>query len=820
MPAPAPFPSPFPALYLYPINDSFIPKHISLLHNQRVKIGRQTNAKTTPGERNGFFDSKVLSRQHAEVWEEGNKIFLKDVKSSNGTFINGDRLSAEGVESEPYELKSDDIVEFGIDIVGEDNKTVIHHKVAARVVCIFNEQDVQMASRAEQHQLQQMQQQQQYSQSQSPSTSSSMMNQAGPSSASNPAPSTYNFAPNQPQQQRRPPIGHQGLTGMGGMGGSMRPPGKSGLTFDHILSRLQGELQKSRETGAELHTLTGAMHDIHDTIGGGLPPNMAPYSHNLPPVRPQQAGSASPSQSEQQTGAPGPSSHEQSNGTSYHSSATSSSSGSSPNSSLLSELQSQLQDTQSSLAQHVEKIRSLEAALKEQEVIRHEVSLLKDMMDVVRRKDLGAQKRLRGEDHVRGGFDAEDDEEVISEEEDMDDSMSISTVVPHQLERVDEVDEDGDSGALFNGIQDEPEEELSGEESMEKEQEAEQDERRRRHDELGRPRTPEPGMGLGDRYDSRMRSKTLTAKHSPISPSHLTNGISVSVIDDLTARLATLSSQLESALELSSTLQAQHTSAQVTISTLESKVEALEGMVKMTLTTQWSNSEPPPPVAAAPEQVESLTFMMSEWKKSVEGQWSNVQEEWTQERARLSRAREEWENKARLVDSGLEKLERMQRSAAVDRPAFNGNGEAVKDLRHHHSGGLATPPSPRSRSSDSSRTRRRKSGSRGRSGSRKRSLSNEVGRIDTSKLDGLTAAFSELQNKDLATRSLATPEPSVRTIPSGFSLPSSPASDSSPMAVEKRRADAGNINLNVHTAIGVLVLSVAAVAVAWRVKPE
>lgn len=57
---------------------------------------------------------------------------------------------------------------------------------------------------------------------------------------------------------------------MGGMGGSMRPPGKSGLTFDHILSRLQGELQKSRETGAELHTLTGAMNEIHDTLGGNL----------------------------------------------------------------------------------------------------------------------------------------------------------------------------------------------------------------------------------------------------------------------------------------------------------------------------------------------------------------------------------------------------------------------------------------------------------------------------------------------------------------------------------------------------------------------
>ena len=73
-PPPSAAPVPLPALYLYPLNDSFVPKHISLVNNQRVKIGRQTNAKTVPAERNGFFDSKVLSRQHAEVWEEGGKV--------------------------------------------------------------------------------------------------------------------------------------------------------------------------------------------------------------------------------------------------------------------------------------------------------------------------------------------------------------------------------------------------------------------------------------------------------------------------------------------------------------------------------------------------------------------------------------------------------------------------------------------------------------------------------------------------------------------------------------------------------------------------
>jgi pSer/pThr/pTyr-binding forkhead associated (FHA) protein len=37
-------------------------------------------------------------------------MYIRDVKSSNGTFVNGERLSQEGVESEPYELKSEDTV--------------------------------------------------------------------------------------------------------------------------------------------------------------------------------------------------------------------------------------------------------------------------------------------------------------------------------------------------------------------------------------------------------------------------------------------------------------------------------------------------------------------------------------------------------------------------------------------------------------------------------------------------------------------------------------------------------------------------------------
>jgi len=124
-----------PVLYLLSMNGTFERKTISVpFYPDSLRIGRQTNAKTVPTPANGFFDSKVLSRQHAEIWADRNgKIWIRDVKSSNGTFVNGARLSAENRDSEPHELQTQDHLELGIDIVSEDQKTVVHHKVAAKV---------------------------------------------------------------------------------------------------------------------------------------------------------------------------------------------------------------------------------------------------------------------------------------------------------------------------------------------------------------------------------------------------------------------------------------------------------------------------------------------------------------------------------------------------------------------------------------------------------------------------------------------------------------------------------------------------------------
>ncbi|KAJ3138220.1 hypothetical protein HK100_012764 [Physocladia obscura] len=99
-----------------------------------LRIGRKVKAKAGPEPTNGIFDSKVLSRAHAEIFVDQDKVWIQDVKSSNGTFINGRRLSEEGVASAPHQLVSGDIAEFGIDIMHDDAETVMYPKISSRII--------------------------------------------------------------------------------------------------------------------------------------------------------------------------------------------------------------------------------------------------------------------------------------------------------------------------------------------------------------------------------------------------------------------------------------------------------------------------------------------------------------------------------------------------------------------------------------------------------------------------------------------------------------------------------------------------------------
>ncbi|KAK1826597.1 E3 ubiquitin-protein ligase [Podospora conica] len=93
--------------------------------NETIRVGRYSERETQPTVPQSVpsaapvgFKSKVVSRRHCEFWYEEGKWYIKDVKSSSGTFLNHIRLSPPGQESKPYPVNDGDIVQLGIDFKG------------------------------------------------------------------------------------------------------------------------------------------------------------------------------------------------------------------------------------------------------------------------------------------------------------------------------------------------------------------------------------------------------------------------------------------------------------------------------------------------------------------------------------------------------------------------------------------------------------------------------------------------------------------------------------------------------------------------------
>ncbi|CEP61429.1 uncharacterized protein LALA0_S03e02674g [Lachancea lanzarotensis] len=89
---------------------------------------------------NGNFDSRVLSRNHASLSCEpfSGKIYIRDLKSSNGTFVNGTRITQNDVE-----LQVGDIIDLGTDIDAKFE----HRKISAlvediSVIPLIHDEDV------------------------------------------------------------------------------------------------------------------------------------------------------------------------------------------------------------------------------------------------------------------------------------------------------------------------------------------------------------------------------------------------------------------------------------------------------------------------------------------------------------------------------------------------------------------------------------------------------------------------------------------------------------------------------------------------------
>ena len=497
------------------------------------------------------------------------------------------------------------------------------------------------------------------------------------------------------------------------------------------------------------------------------------------------------------------------------------------------DLQSQVRDTQSSLESHLERVRVLEEAFAEQEVMKREVKALKEEMEarrleidierakveekirheveqVQRGRSFGRSEddhgRREGDYVPRGGFDLDDDEiglhDVLDDEDD--ETRSIATSIPHELERVDEEDEDQLVSAHEDQF-DEPESVQPLEDTARymlangtrsattangdprnQNTRDEEEVREGREFAVGRPRTPEPHLSLL----ASARRPSLSSPHSTPDP-------------HVHEQIAELSKRLVDILQQTSTLEARYTKAQEAIGGLQNKVVDLETMLdvakKELAEAHASQKEAPaeaePPLEKVTEvvgerQYASLVEMMTEWKKGVEGQWGSVREEWTQERDRLAKAREEFESRLRQVDSGLEKVvslqstlvsQQQQMQAQIQQqqqqllalnntsqmpshPFLHLNGDAVK-----HNGGLVTPPSPRSQSSDSGRYRRRRRRSSGsRAGVRTRSSSEERPTNKSGEQDSEEVLDDEDADTDATLASSTEEDPENKTLANSY----------------------------------------------------
>ncbi|BGP27549.1 cell cycle arrestin response to pheromone-related protein [Rhodotorula toruloides] len=585
----------FPALHLTPLNGTFTPKQISLdPPGSRVKIGRQTNAKTIPNGTNGYFDSKVLSRAHAEVWSEEGKVFIKDVKSSNGTFINGERLSAESTESDVYELHTDDIVEFGIDILTEDTKQVVHHKVAAKVHLVMNSEDAIASSRE-----------------------------------------INNWYRSSEQLPRaRPP--------------PRTTPAQNGLSFEHVLSRLQGELQKSRDTGANLTDVKSTLGQVHDTLGGGPPPPIPPNAG----VPPRPATSAAASEAHAQS---------------------------------IAALQAQLTETQTSLQSHVGKIRDLEGLLAEHDTIKREVGTLRAQMEEAQlsmsrmmheRDGKGAGGALKAgqtngrESPIPKMLEAEEGDEPAHDDDDVRSVSSVDTIIA-PLSRTNGISHDDDEADKSAS---------TGPSPLSDDFDAPSDHHPADDHVKPLPLARLARAGLSSTREDSVRERHLQEQNSK-----------------LFARLDALSAELDEATTLGETLRSQHAEASSTIRALEDRIAALEKAVDSR-------------VAEAEGRVlKEAEEKWAAWRNKFEQSWKTERETWEGERQALRKMVEEWEERKKLeadLAAAEEEDDDTSDSSASDKEDggvdLGTAGSADADSGPSSSASKSSPGSSKSRSASSS----------------------------------------------------------------------------------------------------------------------
>ena len=546
------------------------------------------------------------------------QVFIKDVKSSNGTFINGSRLSPEGQESDTFEVHTDDVVEFGIDIVGEDNKTIIHHKVACRAFLVMTAEEA-LGLRHD------------FAALYRGGIAGSTLNH-------------HAVGPGAEGGLRRSKV-------QGGGGGFGTGNGGAMMSFDHILHKLQAELQKSRDTAGELGTLNTAMNDIGETLGGGLPPmHNPPYQHMVPSMNGEREGQG---QGEQGGDAAKAASSE----------------------TLINVLEEQVRQTQLALNSHLDRITGLEARLEEHDGVKTDVGMMRNQVEEAR-KELTEAMRLRtlaSRKLAANGRSREIHGDHDEGEGDFDDGASmasVDTVVPGS-----EVAHLG-SGPV--GVDEVESAELAKRLPMDEEEtldDAETLQRLKSH--VG---PPAPADGVSMALDKN--ADEVEARKS----------------EELSKRLEAIERQLERALELGKTLAGQHAEATESVKRLEERVKSLE--------SEQASASPPNELAheagaavagGAVAAGSILATLEAKW-----GQWRDAFEnDFEMERTGLREDREEVKRVVKMWDSLNSEIEEVLESG----PGDEGEGETREEGADRQ---VIKTPSTNARQSTAAKKRRRR----------------------------------------------------------------------------------------------------------------
>lgn len=112
---------------LTPLNDTFTTKHIHVpFFPDTCKLGRPTGTRVKPQVTNGYFDSRVLSRNHACMFVDPKTgtLMVQDMGSSNGTFVNLEKITAD-----PVPINVGDTINLGFNIQVETS----HKQISARI---------------------------------------------------------------------------------------------------------------------------------------------------------------------------------------------------------------------------------------------------------------------------------------------------------------------------------------------------------------------------------------------------------------------------------------------------------------------------------------------------------------------------------------------------------------------------------------------------------------------------------------------------------------------------------------------------------------